>query len=101
MKIDRKHIGKAALICCIAFAMIVPASAIGPPDKNHFWETVRQQSEHSNRDILFSDSFETYEDFIVDDFLPWTTFDGEGGQTWGMDGVDWPNEYYTGSDHSY
>lgn len=27
MKIDKKYIGKAAIVCCIAFAMIVPASA--------------------------------------------------------------------------
>jgi len=27
----------------------------------------------------------------------WTTFDGDGGQTKGMENADWPNEYYTGS----
>ncbi len=97
MKIDRKHIGKAAVICCIAFAMIVPASAMSTTTRTISGKQFVNNSNIADRDILFSDSFETYEDFIVDDFLPWTTFDGEGGQTWGMEGVDWLNEYYTGS----
>jgi len=46
---------------------------------------------------VFEDSFENYEDFIVDDFPPWTTYDGDGGQTWGVDGVTWPNTNYIGS----
>lgn len=49
------------------------------------------------RSMIFVDSFETYQDFIVDDFSLWTTFDGDGGQTKGMENADWPNEYYTGS----
>jgi hypothetical protein len=46
---------------------------------------------------VFEDSFENYEDFIVDDFPPWTTYDGDGGQTWGVEDYDWPNVNYVGS----
>ncbi|MCU0850413.1 MAG: choice-of-anchor J domain-containing protein [Candidatus Thermoplasmatota archaeon] len=97
MKKYKKNIGKAAFVCCIACALILPASAMNTITKTNPENQSRQNTAISDRDILFSDSFETYEDFIVDDFPPWTTFDGEGGQTWGMEGVDWPNEYYTGS----
>jgi hypothetical protein len=97
MKTYKKNIGKAALVCCLVCALMLPASAIATTTKTTSDNQHGQNTAVSDRDILFSDSFETYEDFIVDDFLPWTTFDGEGGQTWGMEGVDWPNEYYTGS----
>jgi len=46
---------------------------------------------------VFSDSFESYEDFIVDSFPPWTTYDGDGSSTWGMEGYEWPNVYYEGA----
>lgn len=97
MKISKKNIGKAAFVCCIAFALILPASAMNTTTRTISGTQVGENAFATDRDVLFSDSFETYEDFIVDDFAPWTTFDGEGGQTWGMEGVDWPNEYYTGS----
>ncbi|HWR62932.1 MAG TPA: choice-of-anchor J domain-containing protein [Candidatus Thermoplasmatota archaeon] len=97
MKIDKKNIGKAVIVCCIAFALILPASAMTTNTRTISGKEFTYNFGTMDRDIVFSDSFETYEDFIVDDFPPWTTFDGEGGQTWGMEGVDWPNEYYTGS----
>ena len=46
---------------------------------------------------VFSDGFESYEDFIVDSFPPWTTYDGDGSSTWGMEGYEWPNVYYEGA----
>jgi hypothetical protein len=46
---------------------------------------------------VFYDSFEGYPDFVVDDFPPWTTYDGDLGATYGMVDVDWPNAYYTGA----
>ncbi len=51
----------------------------------------------ATQSVIFYDSFETYQNFVVDDFQLWTTFDGDGGQTKGMEGFDWPNESYTGS----
>jgi hypothetical protein len=96
MKNTTKKIVQAAFIFCTAFAIIIPASAVSTTTQP-YEKTLKTTSETTDRDILFSDGFESYEDFLVDDFPPWTTFDGDGGQTWGMEGVDWLNEYYTGS----
>ncbi|MFO7677166.1 MAG: choice-of-anchor J domain-containing protein [Thermoplasmatota archaeon] len=46
---------------------------------------------------VFFDSFEDYPDFVVDNFPPWTTIDLDGDGTYGMEGVEWPNAYYTGA----
>ncbi len=97
MKMKKNYIGKAAFVLCIALATIMPASAVSTTTEPVAEKGSANMLQPMDRDIIFSDSFETYEDFLVDDFLPWTTFDGDGGQTWGMEGVDWTNEYYTGS----
>jgi hypothetical protein len=96
MKNTTKKIVQAAIVFCVAFATIIPASAVSATTKT-YENPFEITAQITDRDILFSDSFESYEDFLVDDFLPWTTFDGDGGQTWGMEEVDWLNEYYTGS----
>lgn len=45
----------------------------------------------------FSYDFEACTDFAVDQFAPCTTHDGDGSNTYGVDGVDFNNEGYTGS----
>ncbi len=45
---------------------------------------------------VFSDSFEFYPDFVLD-FPPWTQFDGDGSNTWGVEGYEWPNVGYDGA----
>lgn len=45
---------------------------------------------------VFYDSFESYPDFSLA-FAPWTQYDGDGANTWGIDGVTFPNQYYVGS----
>ncbi|NCC46794.1 MAG: PKD domain-containing protein, partial [Bacteroidia bacterium] len=45
----------------------------------------------------FDLDFEPCADFVLDDFLPWTTFDGDATACWGVSGFDFPNEGYTGS----
>lgn len=97
MNMKKNTIGKAVIVFCIALAAMIPASAMSTTTESLSEKGLTQMPQSMGRDIIFSDSFETYEDFLVDDFLPWTTFDGDGGQTWGMEGVDWTNEYYTGS----
>jgi hypothetical protein len=97
MKKNTNHVLKAAVVIAIALAMIVPASAMKSNTNTISAEKYFNQPESLGRDIIFQDSFETYEDFIVDDFPPWTTLDLDGGQTWGMQGYDWPNAYYVGS----
>jgi hypothetical protein len=41
--------------------------------------------------------FETATPFEVDNFSPCTTYDGDATQTYGVDGIDFENEGYTGS----
>ncbi|DAC72882.1 MAG TPA: hypothetical protein DSN98_03150 [Thermoplasmata archaeon] len=97
MKKNISYILKAAVVIAIALAMIVPATAMSTNTKTISGKKSVNTPNPMNRDIIFSDSFESYEDFVVDTFLPWTTFDGDGGTTWGMQGYTWPNAYYVGS----
>ena len=46
--------------------------------------------------IIFEDDFENYTDFELS-FPPWTQIDVDLSPTYGIEGVDFPNEYYTGS----
>ena len=41
--------------------------------------------------------FESLEPFVVDEFLPCTTYDADGCNTWGINGVSFTNSGYTGS----
>ncbi|HIG99067.1 MAG TPA: hypothetical protein HA258_00660 [Thermoplasmata archaeon] len=97
MKKNLNSILKAAVVIAVALAMIVPASAMNSNTNTLSATKYTNESTSMSRGVVFQDSFETYEDFIVDDFPPWTTFDGDGGSTWGMEGYDWPNAYYVGS----
>ncbi|PLX06595.1 MAG: hypothetical protein C0596_14830 [Marinilabiliales bacterium] len=45
----------------------------------------------------FSYDFEDCTDFAVDNFSPCTTYDGDESTTYGVDGVDFNNEGYTGA----
>ena len=45
----------------------------------------------------FSLDFEACGDFQVDNFHPWTTYDGDGSATYESSGFDFLNETYTGS----
>ncbi len=45
----------------------------------------------------FSLDFEACADFQVDNFYPWTTYDGDASGTYGIDEVDYENSGYTGS----
>jgi len=97
MKNNINYILKAAVVIALALAMIMPASAAITKTKTTLSKDFVNNQKNANRDIIFSDSFETYEDFIVDNFPPWTTYDGDGGSTWGMEGYTWPNVWYVGS----
>jgi len=97
MKKNLNSILKAAVVIAVALAMIVPASAMNSNTNTISGKKYTNETTTMNRDVIFQDSFETYEDFIVDNFPPWTTYDGDGGSTWGMEGYDWPNAYYIGS----
>lgn len=48
-------------------------------------------------EVLFSYDFEDCEDFAVDSFEPCTTLDKDGLETYGVDGLEFPNSGYVGS----
>lgn len=39
-----------------------------------------------------TDDFEAYDPFVIDNFGPWTCYDGDGGSTYAFDFVQFPNE---------
>ncbi|MEM4258906.1 MAG: choice-of-anchor J domain-containing protein [Candidatus Thermoplasmatota archaeon] len=99
MKTRRDFYIKAGIIAIVTLACIMPGSAVLTKTIDFEYDYIQAKTTLgiTNRDIVFQDSFETYPDFIVDDFPPWTTYDGDGGQTWGMQGVTWPNAGYVGA----
>ena len=50
-----------------------------------------------NSTNAFSLNFEACSNFQVDNFDPWTTYDGDGYRTYGINGADFENSGYTGS----
>jgi len=56
-----------------------------------------QESSSGSREIIFEDGFESYTDFGVDNFPPWTTVDNDGRPTYAIQDVTFPNQGYTGS----
>ncbi|PKG42404.1 T9SS-dependent choice-of-anchor J family protein [Psychroflexus sp. MES1-P1E] len=46
---------------------------------------------------LFEDSFEDYDDFIISEIGDWTLIDGDGGNTYSIEGSTFPNQGYIGS----
>ncbi len=97
MKKNLNSILKAAVVIAVALAMVAPAAALNSNTNTISATKYTNDTTTMGREIIFQDSFESYEDFIVDDFPPWTTYDGDGGSTWGMEGYEWPNAYYVGS----
>jgi len=110
--VDRKILKKAVSLSIIAILMFSTAAVMANTmnDQTSIMfkglDDTYIQSEQSNteenepeelgRDILFEDGFETYNDFVLD-FPPWTQYDGDGGQTYGILDVTFPNQGYVGS----
>lgn len=46
---------------------------------------------------VFQDSFDTYDDFIIDNIGTWTMIDNDGGTSYGAQSFDFTNEGYVGS----
>lgn len=99
MRRNRKYIAKAAVVLCIALALVAPASAVmtKPKTMTNGTTTHIQPQPMSNRDAIFQDGFESYSDFVIE-FPPWTNVDIDGGETYGIeDGsgnpYSWPNNY--------
>ncbi len=47
--------------------------------------------------VVFSDDFESYADFAIDNIGGWTLVDNDGGTTWGSTDYDFANEGYVGT----
>jgi hypothetical protein len=88
-KMLKRSMLKAALIIVIALAMIIPASAIGTKTKTI--NAIVSDPATMNRDIIFEDGFESYDDWLID-FPPWTCLDVDGDATFGHTGFNWPHE---------
>jgi hypothetical protein len=85
----RKNILKAALAISIAFAMIIPAAATITEKKT--LSVLPTNYTTANRDIIFEDSFETYDDWVLE-FPPWTCIDVDGSETFTHTGYTWPHQ---------
>jgi hypothetical protein len=88
-KMLKRSILKAALVIVIALAMVIPASAIST--KTRTTNVIASNPMTMNRDVIFEDGFETYEDWLID-FPPWTCIDVDGDPTFGHTGYNWPHE---------
>ena len=88
-KMLKRSILKAALVIVIALAMVIPASAIST--KTRTMNVIASNPMTMNRDIIFEDGFETYDDWLID-FPPWTCIDVDGDITFGHTGYTWPHE---------
>jgi hypothetical protein len=101
MKIDKKNIGKAAIVLALTLAFVLPVTA---STKTTGVMKMTDQMEQISKSVykplttstLFEDNFDSYDDFVLS-FPPWEQFDGDGQQVWGFDTLDFTNEYYTGS----
>ena len=103
----KRNILKGAGVLLIAAVMILSTVSV-TANTNNEQKAIKQYNEvdiktagTSDNPLInkgvFSDSFESYPDFVVDDFPPWTTLDLDLGSTWGMEGVEWPNAHYEGA----
>jgi hypothetical protein len=88
-KMLKKSILKIAIVVIIALAMVIPASAINTRTKTV--SVVSTNHSTTNRDIIFEDSFETYDDWLIN-FPPWTCIDVDGSETFTHTGYTWPHQ---------
>ncbi len=86
----RKYILKAALALSIALALIIPAAATNTETKTI--NALPSNYTTANRDIIFEDGFESYEDWLIE-FPPWTCIDVNGDPTFGHSAYTWPHQY--------
>jgi len=86
----KRYLLKAALVIVIALAMVIPASAIST--KTRTMNVITSNPMTMNRDVIFEDGFETYEDWLID-FPPWTCIDVDGDATFGHSAYTWPHQW--------
>ena len=90
---------KSRIFPVIAFVLMIfqaHAQSFGKISGNPgFTQTPKKVSaKHSRAEgkYLLEDGFESYDDFSID-FQPWTLHDLDGMITWGLDGIQFPNQF--------
>ena len=108
--VNRKILKKAASLSIVVFLLsstvAVMANTMNDQTSIMFKELGDIQIEelsteeiepgNAERDILFEDGFESYNDFVLN-FPPWTQYDGDKRPTCGISGYTFPNQGYVGS----
>ena len=96
---EKNNILKGAVVLLIGAVMILSTVSVTANTKTFIPENsvqVKSITKSMNRDVLFEDDFESYDDFVLD-FPPWTQYDGDGFGTWGFQDNDFENEHYVGA----
>jgi len=70
--------------------MVIPASAIST--KTRTTNVIASNPMTMNRDVIFEDDFESYDDWLID-FPPWTCIDVDGDATFGHSAYTWPHQW--------
>ena len=95
----KENILKTAVVLLITTVMILSTVSVTANTKTFIPKPsvqVKSITNSMNRDVLFEDDFESYDDFVLD-FPPWTQYDGDGFGTWGFEDNDFENEHYIGA----
>jgi hypothetical protein len=90
---EKKAILKGAVVLLITVTMLFSFVSVTANTNFIKNEDIKEKNDvvNLNREILFEDSFETYEDFSID-FPPWTNIDVDGDPTFSHSGHTWPND---------
>lgn len=88
----KRSLFKAAVVIIVALAMILPASAVMTNTKIKAIGDAKPIPMGEGRTVIFQDGFENYTDFDIE-FPPWTNTDVDGGSTYGMTSITWPNQF--------
>ena len=95
----KRNILKGAGVLLIAVVLILTSVAVTADTGKYKLDSDVVESKQPLRDfgllekdILFEDGFETYDDWLID-FPPWTTIDVNGDPTFGHSGHSWPHQW--------
>jgi hypothetical protein len=84
----RKNILKEAVVLLIVAVMVLSTITVTADTEKTVNEIMKPIP--LNREILFQDDFESYEDFLID-FPPWTNIDVDGSPTFSSNQNTWPH----------
>ena len=89
---EKKYLIKEAIVLLIAITMILSTLSVTADTREKGKLTIESPKiAQQKTDIIFEDSFETYEDFSID-FPPWINIDVDGDPTFSHSAHTWPND---------